>query len=153
MSDILEVSFEEIAESKVVEFFLALISLSKKILNMNCSEDAEIDINDKDSLIEVLTSSENLTITVNLGEVSIGSLTVVTAMVRLLKYGEQYDIELSWEPTDMDVMGTTTYIKKFHTHVKKLADDYNVASYYAGMEPASDEETRYFTGEVLGPLI
>ena len=28
-----------------------------------------------------------------------------------------------------------------------------MAEFFCGMEPASDEDTRYFTNEMLGPLV
>jgi hypothetical protein len=38
-----------------------------------------------------------------------------------------------------------------HQYAMQLSQRYHLDRYYAGLDPASDEETRFFTGTVRGP--
>ncbi len=40
----------------------------------------------------------------------------------------------------------------FFAFSKEVAKEFEFGNCYFGMEPASDESTRFFTNDVLGPL-
>jgi len=71
--------------------------------------------------------------------------------VRILRYDDQYDIEVNFVPRDAEGGSPEGIMDALHQYAMHLSQRHHVDSYYAGLEPASDEETRYFTGAVRGP--
>ena len=60
------------------------------------------------------------------------------------------DVELNWN-TDAASDEDSIILSVFEFS-KSLARNRGVKSFYGGIEPAVDEETRFFTGAKMGPL-
>jgi len=45
-----------------------------------------------------------------------------------------------------------TLINQLYSYVEQLANSHHASSFFAGEEPASDEDNRYFTNEEFGSL-
>lgn len=73
--------------------------------------------------------------------------------VRLLRYdGDVYDVEINFIPAS--AAGTNPFVMRaVHDYANGLGTKHAVTRYFAGMEPASDEDTRYFTGTEIGPYM
>ncbi len=86
-----------------------------------------------------------------LGAVSISSSHALEGPhLRILRYaGSTYDIELNFIVSGAVDPGLD---EALHSYASRIAYVVGAPSYYAGLEPARDEDTRLFTGVVPGPL-
>ncbi len=90
---------------------------------------------------------------VRLGDMDLPGLSGVPGVVlRILPLEHaRWDVELS---VSLDDLGDASALPPaLHALARKLAAQHEVSRYYAGLEPAQDEETRIFTGEQTGPLL
>lgn len=71
--------------------------------------------------------------------------------VRILRYDHQFDVEVNFVPRDAEGGSPEAMMDALHQYAIRLSQRHHVDSYYAGIEPASGEETRFFTGTVRGP--
>ncbi|QUW67770.1 hypothetical protein KFQ04_11620 [Pseudomonas synxantha] len=72
-------------------------------------------------------------------------------LLRVIKYGEDVDVELCFDDSIFsDVDKVMLLLQKY---IKEISDRVRMKEYYGGVEPAKDLDTRYFTGEMLGPLV
>lgn len=155
MSNLIEIVFERVAKSCVMQLLSLLIYSSEKITSVQCSENIELFLDDKLSeevLNNLLNIDGDMSVLINMQTMRIGEHVLPNVQLRLVKYGSEYDIDFNFDYNDIKNISMTSLINSLHRHIKKLASEFDVASYYGGMEPASDEDTRYFTNEEVGPL-
>ncbi|WP_282418105.1 hypothetical protein [Polyangium sp. 15x6] len=69
--------------------------------------------------------------------------------IRVVRVPAGFDVELSIDLDDIADPGALA--RALFSHAQRLAAAHEVTSFYAGLEPASDEDTRLFTGSELGP--
>jgi hypothetical protein len=71
--------------------------------------------------------------------------------LRLLMHGgERVDVEVNFDIDD--VSQVSDLVPGLHNLARRLGARHVVVDYYAGLEPAVDDDTRIFSGESLGPL-
>src|SRR5690606_3057165 len=63
--------------------------------------------------------------------------------VRILRYDERFDVEVNFVPQDAEGASPETVMDALHQYAKKLGQRHHTDSYYAGIEPSSDEDTRF----------
>lgn len=80
-----------------------------------------------------------------------GGLVLRNARLRLLRYEGSFDVEINFVLRDAEGGPLEGVIERLHKFAMDLSRRHNVMVYYAGLEPASDEDTRFFTGPVRGP--
>ncbi|MGL6011421.1 MAG: hypothetical protein ACRC0J_07895 [Shewanella oncorhynchi] len=88
---------------------------------------------------------------INVRSLTFRDVSVNSALIRILKYQGKFDLDISFDEDDVglaDVNG----IDAFFAFSKEVAKKFEFGNCYFGMEPASDESTRFFTNDVLGPL-
>jgi len=80
-------------------------------------------------------------------------ISIKNVHVRILCYDESvYDVEMNFILNDTNA-GTQDALQfSLHGFALELAEKCGVQSYYGGLEPAADQETRIFTNEKAGPL-
>lgn len=61
-------------------------------------------------------------------------------------------MELNFDIGDLDLSFDAKFVDCLHGFSKSLALTFGISCFYAGMEPASDLETRLFTTDKLGPI-
>lgn len=154
MSSLLEVVFENVLKTKVTQLLMLLVATSR-IVNVQCTEDIELmnegklDVN---SLSSLLSFDGDVSALVSLNDMNIGSITLPSVLLRLVKYGDHYDIDFNFDSEEVEKIDMTALVEELHHHAKRIAGDHSMPEFFCGMEPASDEDTRYFTNETLGPL-
>ncbi len=155
MSNLFEVVFEDIPKNKVMPLLLSLIASSNRVINTRCSEDISFVDRDKisTSLLQyVLNFEGDISMLFDLQDMRTGSIDLPKVLLRLVKYEDKYDIDFNFNESEVDNKDIQSLIVELHGYAKKLAHDYEIQSFFGGLEPASDEETRYFTNELLRPL-
>ncbi len=129
MTTIIEVVFENVPRKH-------LISLFENFCGQNVS----------DSILSNMDTHHFYTTTVLKFEGDGFSLREV--LIRAIKYDAIFDLEISFDLNQQvelsDVMLCTYFVKIAHL--------YQIPQVYGGLEPAEDEETRFFTGASLGPM-
>ncbi len=155
MSSLLEVVFENIVRSNVIRLLLLLIAGSDRIINVQCSEDIRLIVGgelDAKALDSVLNFQGNVTVLINLSDLKVGGITLPKVLLRLVKYGEQYDIDFNFDSNELESMDMMSLVTELHDYAKEIARDNDVGTFFGGMEPASDVDTRYFTNDDFGPV-
>ncbi|MCP4614420.1 MAG: hypothetical protein GY845_37530 [Planctomycetes bacterium] len=72
--------------------------------------------------------------------------------LRILRYeGTIFDIELNFTINDIKNDYNANFVEAFQDFANKCANKVGIQSYYAGLEPAADLDTRIFTGNERGP--
>ena len=151
MSSLIEVVFESIPKKNAAKALIMLINDSRKIISTQCSETIELANNEfyLSKINSILDFKSDLSISINLSEISIGDIIIPNVLLRLVKYNDQYDIDFNFDIKEVD---NKNFIEKLHHHIIEIAKNYNIAIFFCGLEPASDAGTRYFTNSNLGPL-
>ncbi len=76
---------------------------------------------------------------------------VADVALRLLKTrDDRFDVEFNFDADDVSELAMLA--PGLHSLARRLGRLHPVPGYFAGLEPAADEDTRLFTGESLGPL-
>lgn len=156
MSSLLEVVFENVIQRNVGRLLLLLIAGAGRIVNAQCSEDIVLIVSgklDANALNSVLNFQGDVALSVSLSNLKFGGVIFPKVLVRLVKYGEQYDIDFNFDPDELEGVDMMSLVKQLHDHAKEIARDSEVDTFFCGMEPASDKDTRYFTNDDFGPLL
>ena len=72
--------------------------------------------------------------------------------VRLLRYDGHVDVEFTWRTPGSTPEDLGRLVRSVHEQALAAARKNGNPTFYGGIEPAVDKETRFFTNEVLGPL-
>jgi hypothetical protein len=88
---------------------------------------------------------------VNICNLKVGEIVISSVLVRVLKYEGVFDIDFSFDENDVVLRGQAA-VDVLLTYSKEMADKFEVANCFYGVEPASDEDTRFFTSGELGPF-
>lgn len=154
MTELLEVVLENILRPKVYHLLIVLLKNAGKIVDVQCSEtlklsESGISEGDIDAFINI---PNDACLLIKLSDLQIAGTIIPSVLLRLVKYGDQFDIDFNFDESDVKGIGTTALMKKFHAYITELGEGHEVAHWFGGLEPASDEDTRYFTDGVFGPL-
>lgn len=153
MSSLFEVVFENIIKSRVIQLLLFLISCAERVNDVQSSEDIKLFTSgelDEKALESVLNFKGDISVLINLGNMNLGGLVLPRILLRLVKYDDKFDIDFNFDTNELQNMGMTSLVKELHNRAKYIARDYEVATFFGGMEPASDVDTRYFTNGNMG---
>lgn len=71
--------------------------------------------------------------------------------VRLLRYDDVYDVEVNFRLRHATAPSHDAVVDALYGFAASLAEANGIDAYFAGIEPASDEDTRMFTGKERGP--
>ncbi|NIF15406.1 hypothetical protein [Pantoea sp. Cy-639] len=78
------------------------------------------------------------------------SIRLPLVFLRVIKHKDEVDIELSFNDTPPLDIGRIMFAMQRYTD--ELSKKFHIKEFYGGLEPAADIDTRYFTGNTLGPL-
>lgn len=155
MNNLFEVVFEGIDRNCVVRFLLHFISSSKQIISITCSENVvfmEGGVLNAEGLESVININEDMCVLIKLQDMKASSVLVPDVLLRLVKYGEEFDVDFSFDASKLKNIDEPLITKHLHAFAEEMAKDVKLKNFFGGMEPASDESTRYFTNKNTGPL-
>ena len=157
MSELLEVLFENISISKVYSVLSSTISNAGEIINIHCTDVsfrfAQNNMISEADIDTFLKLSEGAVMQIKFDFLKIDDLIIPSVLLQLHKYEDKFDIDFNFDEQEMKGVNASAIMKKIHWFVSKIGELYGVELWYGGMEPASDEATRYFTDNSLGPLL
>jgi hypothetical protein len=147
MGQLVEVVFESVPSLTAEALMHDIIALSDGVCG--------IDVDGKSVLVGTsageLVASGVSCAAVRLAHVTMECGAVPNVGLRLLRTGDdRFDVELNVDLDDVD--SPAALASALHALARGLAGRNAVTSYFAGLEPAADEDTRLFTGETEGPL-
>jgi len=73
-------------------------------------------------------------------------------LFNISSFGGVFDIEITVGADDVPLKNRKRFLKTLCDDISEIGHSLGAAQWYAGMEPAEDENTRYFTDSLLGPL-
>lgn len=155
MAELIEVVLEDVPKSKVYETIEHILGDAGEVMEVQCSEQIadcdQAELSEK-GIKSFLELSEQASILVNVDGLKIGKVTIPSVLLRIVKYEDSVDIDFNFSESDLRDITTADLMSKIHAYVADLGKRYGISHWFGGMEPASDEDTRYFTGDEVGPL-
>lgn len=128
--DLFEVVFEHLDESTAMALLRLLLGFDVEVPS------------EPDRLYEGSLESLTLRTGITLGDVH----------VRLLRNDQSaYDVELNFRLRQASAPSKEALFAALYDFAAELAEASGAEMYFAGLEPASDEDTRLFTGKERGP--
>lgn len=155
MSNLIEVVFENVGKNCVLQLLKLLITSLENIISIECTENPSLFKEgqlSEEGINPFLDFEDDVTVLIKIRSIDLGSIILPNVQLRLLKYEGQYDIEFNFDSNELENTTTTTLVKELHAYAKRIAIECGISDFCCGMEPASDEDTRYFTNDELGPL-
>jgi hypothetical protein len=155
MAELLEIVLEGVLRSRVYQVLMILLDKAGRIIDVQCSEHLPFFYDGKLSEKEVeifLKLSDDASLLIKLSDLKINNVVIPSVLLRVVKYNDQFDIDFNFDEQDIESMSTTTLMKEIHSFVSKICESYEIDHWFGGMEPASDEATRFFTDKEIGPL-
>jgi len=146
MADYYEIIFEEVSNGVIDEFVGFLLGCAASVYRVGDVGGKNI----KDEMIPYSFQEKSDEFLVLCKFVVDASTSIPSAFLRAFRYEGKIDVEISFDGSDIRwVKQVMRSAKEFS---KELSRKFGIKNIYGGMEPASDEETRYFTNDVFGPL-
>ncbi|WP_194868956.1 hypothetical protein [Pseudoalteromonas sp. PPB1] len=156
MAELLEIVIENVMRSHVCQLLTSLLKQAGKVLEVRCSEAIQLssatDIS-TDDIASFISLSEDATLYIKLESLCIDGTNIPSVLLRLVKYNSHFDIDFNFDEDDIVSEETTVLMKKLQVYASKLVAGHEVGNWFGGIEPASDENARYFTRGSLGPLV
>ncbi len=157
MGELIEIVFENIGKNSLTSFLMELSDLGRNIKNYYISSgyghDTKIDWQSSDSVSESLEKIREGSLFVNLNALNTSSIPISGCGLRIIHYDTDFDLEINFDPEDIPPLPDGRELEKIlHDFAVKTAQKYGITDFYGGIEPAIDEDTRFFTCENVGPL-
>ncbi len=152
MAEIIEILFENVAFNEASNF-LTELSFRSDIKNIQIVLGDGYSLKDKNStLLDIGSYFEKCTggaIHVDIQNVEISNHVLPKVAVQIYKYTNTYDLSIDVDYQELQGLISLKSLQKWASEVSHRL---NSESYFCGLEPASDEDTRFFTNDKLGPL-
>jgi hypothetical protein len=158
MNYLIELVFENVFFNHMSQMIKELSQEGKQITNYSLQADweikGEINWHSADSITQILNQSTNngWALFINLTELNLKQSRIKNCTLQILQYDSQYDININFNLDDIRFRDSTDFIENLMKFARKIAFKYGIQHYFAGLEPADDEETRLFTNGKKGPL-
>ncbi|WP_242206202.1 MULTISPECIES: hypothetical protein [unclassified Pseudomonas] len=131
-----------------------VITNAASVIGAECSEvfsvwnDGKLEL---DAVDAALDFNGAVSVLINVRSLKFIDVSVNSALIRILKYQGGFDLDISFDEDD-DGLADVDGVGAFFAFSKEVAKKFEFGNCYFGMEPASEENTRFFTNDVLGPL-
>lgn len=147
MDNVYEIVFEGVSKHDLYDF-IRYIEMSAKSYTGLGVEGAE---GDKEQVEMFLSSSADTRLIEKLFFFKVfDDVCLPCAWLSVLKYGAIVDVELSfYGPSSIEI---DRFMRSMQRYAAAAAEKFCIKSFYGGLEPAQDLNTRYFTGNYFGPL-
>ncbi|SFU17354.1 hypothetical protein SAMN05444141_1173 [Pseudovibrio denitrificans] len=154
MSDLIEVVLENLTESNISKLLFTLVGKFKNIENIECSEEIYL-LGNKISDVDIENFKKlqtDATIILKLHHLKVNDVILNHVLLRLVKYDNKYDIDFTFDDKDISSKLDTSILLHLHDYISELGNHFGATQWFAGVEPAIDQKTRFFTNYELGPL-
>ncbi|HEY9897852.1 MAG TPA: hypothetical protein V6D00_01610 [Pantanalinema sp.] len=83
---------------------------------------------------------------------TIGGVPIRSPLVRILRFEGSNEVAVVFGSANIDAGDRQDAVKRLAAGSSMLANSVGVSEYYCGIEPATDERTRLFYRDKIGPL-
>lgn len=151
MSELIEIVFEDVKKHALTSFVAELSDYGRAVKDYRLlsehGENVKTDWQDYASVLNIIEKITDGSLFVNLISLDMGEITLSGCALRVIRYDDRFDLEISFDSEDAPL-----YEYMVPRFASEMAERYQVENFYAGIEPAADEETRLFTRDKPGPL-
>ncbi|MEQ5776708.1 hypothetical protein J4E05_14350 [Thalassospira sp. NFXS8] len=155
MEELIEVVLEDVPHGDLLSVVMYLVKDYKNVVDVQCSEHLSTPLNCQnieDVVVDFTKIEEGAALILRLNSLDVAGEMVPSVLLRVVKYEEKYDVDFNFSESDLKRVEKFFFIRKLQFFTSEVAKKYKIPSFFCGVEPASDEDTRYFTGQYLGPL-
>ncbi|MWK59164.1 hypothetical protein GO594_24520 [Pseudomonas otitidis] len=154
MSDSYEIVFQQVAAGDLYELLESIGVDSQIFSELAVSEEVaggRLAGEARNLIDEIIAYGGDICLTAQLHGFRISEeICLPLVLLRVIKYRGWVDVELSFnDPLSFDIGNIMLAAQRYADF---LSNRYHVEEFYGGLEPAADTNTRYFTGNALGPL-
>ncbi len=149
--ELLEVLLENPDLKKAVSYLVEVTS-TNTLLDFSVgseTNDANINLQSESELYSSIENSSDGLFAFKFSKFDLTGISLSHVVFLLYKYDDKYDLNCFFDMSELKRLVTLPTLQHW---AELLAKELNVTDYYAGYEPAIDEETRFFTRNILGPL-
>lgn len=154
MNGLLEFVFENVPALKVAPCVLNLIGHEGNVKNVTRDGDELLpisDIVDAEFWRRLALQEEDVAILLNIEEVEIGARLIKGATLQVIHYGDLNDLVVVLSSEDCR-KGGMVRSEDMYEWAKSVANVFEVANFFGGLEPASDEKTQLFLASGVGVI-
>ncbi|MFW7382148.1 MAG: hypothetical protein ACOH5I_25325 [Oligoflexus sp.] len=154
MSELYEVILEDVPSLNLFAVLNRLTKNGSIVSKCEIQGDVEytpkIDWQNPDSLNEIINNKlpAGFVLFASLNLLNIDGMHLQNCGLRVIYYRKKFDIEVSFDPECSENLAAA----KLSSYFYALCKEFDIASTFGGMEPASDKATRFFTEDQLGPI-
>lgn len=153
MNGLVELVFEKVPDRDVSQLVANLLQ-GAEVTEISHSELGRLEPSKVgDSYARLLKASEEpASVFVKSIGASLGGVLIRHPLVRILRYNESNEVAVVFVDTDVDATDRQDAVLRMAAGAKVLAQTCGVAKFYCGYEPATDDRTRLFCGDRIGPV-
>ncbi len=155
MEELIEVVLEDVPYGDLSSVVMYLVKDYKNVVDVQCSEHLSTPLNCQNIegvVVDFTKIEEGAALILRLNSLDVAGEMVPSVLLRVVKYEEKYDVDFNFRESDLKQIEKFCFIEKLKIFISEVAKKYKIPSFFCGVEPASDEDTRYFTGQHLGPI-
>lgn len=153
MPELIEIVFEKLNQKSVIWILQNYIKSEVNLKNYNFFSSSEELFEKNDFLIleKKLLDLVNFYCITNIKMIKTKYFIIKNTSIITQKNGEEYDLTIAFESDDITPhhLSITDSLFEFS---KELAKLFGTDIYYAGIDPAQDPNTRFFTKNIRGPI-
>ncbi|BFO55529.1 hypothetical protein [Acidovorax sacchari] len=153
MSGLIELVFEGLSADDACKILYKIIE-PKNVLEVTSTEWGVLEYCQLPKIL--VNSLENrsapASIFVKAESASVGEVCLSKPLLRLLSFEGLCDFAIIFEASDIFGTSRDEAAMKLSEGARLLVADVTLHDYYCGIEPATDEETRFFSSKDFGPL-
>lgn len=154
MAELLEVVFEGVSQNVALPLLKKIISDATFVTGAECSEEIIVWRNNHiqwDAVKVAIDYDGDISVLVSVQGWDVSGALIDSALVRLVKYQDVFDIDISFDEKDPGLCGIDV-VETLFLYSRTIVEDFTFDNCYFGVEPASDEASRFFSNEKYGPL-
>ncbi|MEI6410512.1 MAG: hypothetical protein WCR52_14075 [Bacteroidota bacterium] len=152
MEELIEITFEEVKLESLTHLLVAFASGST-LLNYDVASDpfdeTLVDLKDESKLLTALSLLTNYAIYFNFPEFEFAGLALSAVGIQVFGYNGKLDLNIIF---DYNLTTNKVSIPSLQAWASLIAVQSNAKTYFCGLEPAVNLNTRFFTEDILGPL-
>lgn len=154
MDGLIELIFENVPDDSVDRLVYDLLQ-GAGILEISHSELGRLEqkLVDQDLMSFLMKEAEPASIFVRAACVTVGGIPIRSPLIRILRFEGSNEVAVIFESVDISSTDRLGAVRKLAAGANVLASGANVPDYYCGFEPATDEVTRLFSRDAIGPLV
>lgn len=154
MDGLIELIFERVPDGAVDKLLHDLLQ-GQGILELSHSELGSLEpTKGTQKLLPLLLGQlEPTSIFVRTANTMIGGVSIRSPLVRILRFDELNEVAVVFDRADVSAINQQDAVTMLWSGANVLARSAGVPEYYCGFEPATDESTRLFSTNKIGPLV